>query len=117
MSRRSRFSGGNDSQGRSNHERVCQVKKLLQESGLRCWLDEEQMQGDINKQMTKGIDGSATAVVFITGRYNTKVDGEGAAGADDNWASLGQRLHQLDACAVSPLDHLLLAGARRQVRV
>ena len=42
-----------------------------------------QMRGDINKQMTKGIDGSAVVVAFITKRYTAKVDGEGAAGMND----------------------------------
>ena len=45
------------------------------------------MQGDINKQMTKGIDGSAVVVAFITSRYVNKVNGEGNNGANDNFAS------------------------------
>ena len=49
-----------------------------------CWLDEEQMQGDINAKMTKGVDESRVAVVFITNRYITKAAGEGEGGADDN---------------------------------
>ena len=81
--------GGTDTQGRSNHDRVCWAKKLLEEQhGLSCWLDEEQMQGDINQQMTKGIDSVVVVVVFITRRYVTKVAGEGAAGDDDNCAPL-----------------------------
>ena len=81
---RARWAGGYDSLGRSNHDRVCRIKKQLEEQGLHCWLDEEQMKGNINTQMTDGIDGSAVVVVFVTGRYVTKVAGKGASGDDDN---------------------------------
>ena len=67
------------------------MKKKLEEQGLCCWLDEEQMKGNINAQMTKGIDGSAAVVVFVTARYVTKVAGEGTAGEDDNCALLYPR--------------------------
>ena len=62
------------------------VHAALTAAGMRCWFDEEQMQGDINKQMTKGIDGSAVIVAFITSRYVTKVNGDGPNGEDDNCA-------------------------------
>ena len=75
---------GTDEKGRDNHARVAAVHAALTAAGLRCWFDEEQMQGDINKQMTKGIDGSAVIVAFITSRYVTKVNGEGPNGNDDN---------------------------------
>ena len=78
---------GTDEKGRDNHARVAAVHTALTAAGLRCWFDEEQMQGDINKQMTKGIDGSAVVVAFITSRYVNKVNGEGNNGANDNCAS------------------------------
>ena len=66
---------------------MVEVKRLLDaRQGLSCWLDEEQMQGDINLQMTDGIDNSAVVVAFITTRYVTKVNGKGPRGADDNCA-------------------------------
>ena len=77
---------GTDDKGRDNHARVAAVHAALTAAGMRCWFDEEQMQGNINKQMTKGIDGSAVIVAFITSRYVTKVNGDGPNGEDDNCA-------------------------------
>ena len=42
------------------------------------------MRGNINKQMTQGIDGAASVVVFVTKRYITKANGDGPNGEDDN---------------------------------
>ena len=76
---------GTDTLGRSNHRRVVAIKhRLTEECGLQCWLDEEEMKGDINQAMTDGIEGSATVVVFITERYVTKVAGKGPHGQNDN---------------------------------
>ena len=75
---------GTDEKGRDNHARVAAVHTALTAAGLRCWFDEEQMQGDINSKMTSGIDNSAVVVAFITSRYTTKVSGLGPNGADDN---------------------------------
>ena len=37
---------GTDALGRSNHARVIAIKRrLTEESGLQCWLDEEEMKG------------------------------------------------------------------------
>ena len=75
---------GIDEEGRDNHARVAAVHAQLTAAGLRCWFDEEQMQGDINSKMTSGIDDSAVVVCFVTSRYVTKVSGEGPNGDDDN---------------------------------
>eukprot|EP00966_Prymnesium_polylepis_P287024 6629830-Prymnesium_polylepis.1 len=75
---------GNDELGRSNHARVCRIKQLLEMEGLKCWLDEEQMSGDINSKMTEGIDDSSVTVVFITGQYLQKVAGDGVGGLDNS---------------------------------
>ena len=75
---------GEDAQGRSNHERVKQVKDALDANGIKCWFDEERMSGEINKKMTAGIDDSATVVVFITSRYIMKANGDGPNGSNDN---------------------------------
>ena len=75
---------GVDSEGRDNHARVVRVGRALERHGLRVWLDEEQMRGDINKKMADGIEGSACMVCFITRRYIEKASGDGPAGANDN---------------------------------
>ena len=68
---------GTDEKGRDNHARVAAVHAALTAAGMRCWFDEEQMQGDINARMTEGVDTSAVVVVFITKRYCAKVAGKG----------------------------------------
>ena len=76
---------GTDALGRSNHRRVVAIKRrLAEECGLQCWLDEEKMKGNINLAMANGIDSSATVVVFITQTYVMKVAGKGPNGLDDN---------------------------------
>ena len=60
---------------RSNHIRVVNIARALQSRGLRVWIDEFEMTGDINDQMTRAIDQSETVAVFITRRYITKVCG------------------------------------------
>ena len=42
------------------------------------------MRGNINKQMTRGIEDSACVIAFVTKRYITKADGDGPNGDDDN---------------------------------
>jgi len=58
-----------DELGRDNHQRVVLFANELQRLGLRVWIDENEMTGDIVKRMQEGIDNSATVVVFITKRY------------------------------------------------
>ena len=59
----------------------CLLTRLIHFTSLS-----SQMQGNINKQMTSGIDNSAVVVVFITSRYIAKVNGDGPNGEDDNCA-------------------------------
>lgn len=64
--------------GMDNHARVAIINKGLKERGLVTWFDEEQMQGNIKKQMVSGIDNAQCVVVFITKRYVEKVQGDNA---------------------------------------
>jgi hypothetical protein len=75
---------GTDELGRSNHDRVKVINRLLQASGLRTWFDEEAMHGNVKEQMQRGIDYSSCIVVFITDRYISKVAGKGDHGELDN---------------------------------
>jgi hypothetical protein len=75
---------GTDELGRSNHERVKVINRLLQAAGLRTWFDEEAMHGNIKEQMQRGIDYASCIVVFITQRYMNKVAGKGENGELDN---------------------------------
>jgi hypothetical protein len=75
---------GTDELGRSNHDRVKVIHRLLQALGLRTWFDEEAMHGNVKEQMQRGIDYSSCIVVFITDRYISKVAGKGDHGELDN---------------------------------
>ncbi|KAF0720462.1 Aste57867_288 [Aphanomyces stellatus] len=69
---------GQDSENRDNHKRVAKVNAFLKERGVRSWFDEEQMGGNIVKAMANGIEESSVALIFVTHRYQTKVNGDNA---------------------------------------
>ena len=73
-----------DELGRSTHDRVAKVYRNLKAGGMNNWFDEEQMQGNVVKQVTAGIDASATVVVFITKLNLEKPGGAAARGENDN---------------------------------
>jgi len=68
---------GKDSHGRDNHERVKALSKALEQREISSWIDEEQMIGNIDDAIAKGIENSKTAIIFITGDYIAKVAGDG----------------------------------------
>eukprot|EP00736_Rhodelphis_marinus_P006094 Rmarinus@m.25206 len=66
-----------DGLGRSTHERVVHVCNILRNHhNVHLWIDEERMQGHIQKAMCSGIDNSATFVIFATNVYVSKVIGD-----------------------------------------
>ena len=64
---------GTDSLGRSTHTRVVEIGRALRNRGLRVWLDEDQMTGDIDARMVEGISRSHVMAVFVTENYQYKV--------------------------------------------
>lgn len=64
---------GVDEMGRDNHARVVSIANRLRDAGLRVWIDETEMTGDIMQKMCDGIENSSVIVVFITRRYVEKV--------------------------------------------
>jgi hypothetical protein len=66
---------GEDEFGRSNHRRVLAISRALQEKGLKTWIDEEQMEGNVVDQMCRAIDDAMVVLVFVTQRYAAKVGG------------------------------------------
>lgn len=70
--------------GQANHARVSRINATLKSFGFRTWFDEERMVGDIEQQMTHGIDHSKMVIVFVTQRYIQKVAGKDERGEDDN---------------------------------
>ena len=75
---------GFDELQRDNHKRVQRFNQGLKKRNFRVWFDEESLKGNIQKQMSDGIDCSAVVLVFITQRYMDKVEGKGAKGELDN---------------------------------
>ena len=78
---------GTDEHNRDNHERVVRVSNALRALGLVVWLDETEMDGNVNQKMAEGVRESAFVVFFITKRYLLKASGLGPNGADDNWCA------------------------------
>jgi TPR repeat protein len=91
---------GNDERGRNNHERAVQIANALKSQRIRVWvgnhpfcshilrcvtsthwfplqIDEEQMTGDMDRQMIKGIKGSAIVIMLVTKRYEDKIGVDG----------------------------------------
>lgn len=58
-----------------NHAIVEQIKRSLQEEGLRVWLDSEQLHGRVMEGMADGILSSKVFVAFLTPNYVQKVEG------------------------------------------
>ena len=56
----------------------------LKRAGLKPWLDDDEMYGDMNEAMADGIENAGAIVIFVTRQYMTKVRGRGPNGADDN---------------------------------
>jgi len=73
-----------DSAGRSNHERVLRVHTALSAAGVKTWVDTENLDADLNNEMSNGIDRSTLVLVFITKAYIDKVQGYGRRGLDEN---------------------------------
>mmetsp|Transcript_4906 Transcript_4906/g.6848 ORF Transcript_4906/g.6848 Transcript_4906/m.6848 type:complete len:293 (+) Transcript_4906:112-990(+) len=75
---------GKDSEGRDNHARVVSMAKYLEDQGIKCWIDEQEMSGDINRAMDNGINFSRTFIVCVTEDYMRKIDGQGPNEMQDN---------------------------------
>ena len=72
---------GVDELERDNHKRVDRLNKKLQDKGVVTWFDSEQMKGEVVEQMIRGIDNSQLVIVFVTKRYNDKIN---SSNANDN---------------------------------
>ena len=65
---------GNDAAGRDNHERVKKVAEALILQGFTVWLDHFEMIGCVMDSMIQGINNSELFVVFVTSKYQEKVN-------------------------------------------
>jgi hypothetical protein len=57
-----------------NHGRVTIVYEELTKLGLKLWFDKFDMAGNLRNEMTTGIETTNCVLVFITGRYQDKVN-------------------------------------------
>jgi hypothetical protein len=57
-----------------NHDRVTIVYEALAKLGLNLWFDKVDMAGNLRDAMTTGIETTNCVLVFITGRYEDKVN-------------------------------------------
>ena len=88
---------GTDQEGRDNHARVARVAETLKLEGFSVWFDQEQMRGDVNRKMTKGIDDSSCIIVFVTKNYIMKAGGDGPRGSrGGSRAAGGRRRRQVE---------------------
>ena len=69
---------GKDEYGRDNHQRVSLINDELKARGYKTWFDEEKLAGNIDMEMTQGIEQTEGVIAFITRRYYEKVNGENA---------------------------------------
>ena len=58
----------------ANHTIVSAVNKSLMLRGFRTWFDEDQLRGNLREEMTRGIEHTKSALVFVTSEYRNKVN-------------------------------------------
>ena len=65
---------GTDDNNRNNHSRVKNLSKLLQKKGYSVWLDENDLLGNIDNSIIKGITNSQVVLVCLTEKYCNKIN-------------------------------------------
>mmetsp|Transcript_22777 Transcript_22777/g.24896 ORF Transcript_22777/g.24896 Transcript_22777/m.24896 type:complete len:374 (+) Transcript_22777:1140-2261(+) len=68
-----------DEKGRNNHDRVGRVNEALRKRGLVTWFDSERMSGTVRQAMTDALDGTCCVLIFITKKYEEKVNSKNEA--------------------------------------
>jgi len=58
----------------TNHIKVSKIVKDLKNKNYTCWLDEENMMGNIDAAMADGIDNSEAIIICITKNYCNKIN-------------------------------------------
>tara|TARA_A100001015_G_scaffold319389_1_gene442126 strand:- start:2044 stop:2541 length:498 start_codon:yes stop_codon:yes gene_type:complete len=62
-----------DEQLRNNHERVIEMASYFQKAGFSSWIDEWNMYGDLDDNMSSGIDDADVVLICITKKYSSKL--------------------------------------------
>lgn len=64
---------GTGASGFANHARTNMIVEKLREAGVPLWFDHDRLTGDIESQITSGVDASHTFISFVTRDYVDKV--------------------------------------------
>ena len=67
---------GKDEKGRDNHYRVSLINHKLNELGYQTWFDDHKIKGDIDDEISKGIEQTKCVIIFMTQWYHDKVNTE-----------------------------------------
>lgn len=73
---------GYDSENRDNHKRVKELASKLQNYGYFVWIDENDLQGNIDNGICDGINKSKVVILCLTENYINKINK--AKGLNDN---------------------------------
>ena len=65
---------GNDSLNRDNHERCKELYNLLVDKGYSVWFDENDMKGNIDNSIMKGINNAKIILLCLTEKYCNKIN-------------------------------------------
>ena len=94
--------------GKTNHEKVAKINKVLRDMGYITWFDNERMTENIRDQIASGIENTKCFIAFITERYHGKI----VQGTDRDYC----RLEFNYASERVPMIAVILDSAMRDTR-
>ena len=65
---------GNDEFNRDNHKRCIKLSDLLQKNGYTTWIDNNEMFGNIDSSIMKGINNCSVVLICLTEKYCNKIN-------------------------------------------
>ena len=65
---------GKDNLNRNNHERCKEISNKLKERQYSIWFDDNEMYGNIDSAIMKGIDGASAILLCLTEKYCNKIN-------------------------------------------
>ena len=81
------FIGHNWGKDENNHKRVLALHRSIKTQGVRAWVDQERIHGNILDEITAGLEDSRMFVACITKDYMDKVAGKNKQAPND-WCQL-----------------------------
>ena len=65
---------GKDELNRDNHKRCVQLGRILEKKGYTIWIDNNEMMGNIDSAIMKGINNCSVVLICLTEKYCTKIN-------------------------------------------